>query len=583
MRKALSFFLVLTIVVSVLYGCTTNDSSQETASQPASLEESTVSSNPEPTNTEISYGFLDYTMFSFYLTDGTFRCGDDFEPGDYYIMSLYGSNAQYDVSETPDGFSWSSHRMMRKVYVEEGQYVELSGAILVSADEVDTSNWAKYGVFLVGKDLPAGDYRIVTISDKYSTEIQNISGIKGAYQICNDSPENEPVSCTPLFEKQSYITLETGQYLVINNAKLTLCGSESSQEPEDSTSLPTENITETITPETESPEVSATYSAYITATTLTKANLKKETTATGTKYYYQDLPLLSEDVEWIESSINKEGTVNQGAIYRKLAKLLEGYAIHINNGNGYSKYIFSDAVSIDEFGQYATIVSEFITNEDSLYHVLKKFESLECVEGNFDYVNNSWSFSITDLTQCAEEMQISEEMLGYIFAMLDEYAPTIAFDGNSCTFEYKSMFDFDFEEQKVAPISKEDFLAEIPVGSNAVNIYDNMISDGYASFYCYYDSSADPSKDGVIKTNRDIHLGDSKATVISKYGEANSNTFIMQSNVLYQDLLEYSPAEAGIMRSQCSTYIAYAYENLGAIEFYFDENDCLSWIVFYAY
>ena len=110
-----------------------------------------------------------------------------------------------------------------------------------------------------------------------------------------------------------------------------------------------------------------------------------------------------------------------------------------------------------------------------------------------------------------------------------------------------------------------------------------MIRDGYTSYYCYYDSSNDPSKDGVIETNRGVHLGDSKDTVISKYGEANSNTFIMQSNVLYQGLLEYSPTEAGIMRSQCSTFISYVYEKSGTIELYFDENDQLSWIVFYAY
>lgn len=190
---------------------------------------------------------------------------------------------------------------------------------------------------------------------------------------------------------------------------------------------------------------SGVYDAYITATTLTKKDLTKENSATGTKYYYEDLPLLSEDVEWIENSINKKGTVNQGAIYRKLAKLLEGYAIHLNNGSSYSKYIFGSTLSTEEFAQYADVVSEFITSEDSLYHVLKKFESLECVEGEFDYGNNYWAFTIADLTQCAEEMQISEEMLGYIFAMLDEYAPTITFDGNSCTFEYESMFDFDFE------------------------------------------------------------------------------------------------------------------------------------------
>lgn len=186
------------------------------------------------------------------------------------------------------------------------------------------------------------------------------------------------------------------------------------------------------------------YNTYVTAITLTKADLTKKNTSTGTKYYYQDLPLLSEDVEWIDNPINKNGTVNQGAIYRKLAKLLTGYTLGLNNGSSYSKYIFGDDCSTDEFSKHAPIVSEFITNEDSLYHILKKFESLECVEGNFDYANNYWSFSIADLTQCAEEMQVSAEMLGYIFALLDEYAPTISFNGNSCTFELKSSHDFGF-------------------------------------------------------------------------------------------------------------------------------------------
>lgn len=191
---------------------------------------------------------------------------------------------------------------------------------------------------------------------------------------------------------------------------------------------------------------SATYDAYIIATTLTKKDLRIENTSTGRKYYYQNIPLLSEDVDWIENSINKEGTVNQGAIYRKLAKLLVGYTIRLNNGNSYSKYIFGDDITAEKFSQYAPIVAEFITEEDSLYHILKKFESLECVEGNFDYANNIWSFTIDDLTQCASEMQISEEMLGYIFAFLDEYAPTITFKGNSCSFEYNALFDFGFDE-----------------------------------------------------------------------------------------------------------------------------------------
>ena len=187
------------------------------------------------------------------------------------------------------------------------------------------------------------------------------------------------------------------------------------------------------------------YNTYTTVLALTKADLTKKNTSTGTKYYYHDLPLLSEDVEWIDSPINKKGTVNQGAIYRKLAKLLAGYTLGLNNGSAYSQYIFGDDFSTDAFSKHAPIVAEFITNEDSLYHILKKFESLECVDGSFDYANNSWSFSIDDLPQCAKEMHISEEMLGYIFALLDEYAPTITFNGNSCTFNLKSSHDFGFD------------------------------------------------------------------------------------------------------------------------------------------
>jgi len=203
-----------------------------------------------------------------------------------------------------------------------------------------------------------------------------------------------------------------------------------------------QNSTESSKSETDTYVV---YNTYTSVLALTKADLTKKNTSTGKKYYYHDLPLLSEDVEWIDNPINKNGTVNQGAIYRKLAKLLDGYTLGLNNGSAYSKYIFGDDFSTDAFGKHAPFVSEFITNEDSLYHILKKFESLECVDGSFDYANNYWSFSIDDLPQCAKEMHISEEMLGYIFALLDEYAPTITFNGNSCTFNLKSSHDFGFD------------------------------------------------------------------------------------------------------------------------------------------
>lgn len=361
---------------------------------------------------------------------------------------------------------------------------------------------------------------------------------------------------------------------------------------------PTDTNTESTGAESENQEVettdkeegktSATEEAYNTAINLTKSSLKKSNRykdgKTTVSWSYEGLYFVDEDCDWINNDVlNSKGTVNQGAIYRAMAFILDDYDTDLYSD--YSKYseilIGSTPDTMADFLVYANNANKFICNKNSLISVMKALQQSDSVEGTLDYDKNQlgvYNFTISSLSDCAEDLKVSEEMLGYILAFLEEYAPDITFDGNSCHIEYTS-----FAKKEPEPLSKSDFSAEIPVGGEKQNIYDNMIRDGYTSYYCYYDASNDPSKNGVIVTNRDIHLGDSKETVISKYGETNSNIFIMQNNVLYQDLLEYSPAEAGIMRSQCSTFLSYAYEKSGAIEFYFDENDLLSWIVFYAY
>lgn len=189
-------------------------------SSPNSITTQTNDSH-SATKKEISYGFLDYTIFNKYLTDGIYRCGSDFEPDDYYIFSLYGAEALYDVCDNPNDFSWSNHRIVRKVSVNKGQYVCLpAGTILVSSKEIDTNNLKKYGIFLVGVDLPEGNYKLTSITDKYNTELRKVSGVVGAYQISNDSPDSEPEYCSPLFGEQTYISVQNGQYIIINNAHM---------------------------------------------------------------------------------------------------------------------------------------------------------------------------------------------------------------------------------------------------------------------------------------------------------------------------------------------------------------------------
>lgn len=59
-------------------------------------------------------------------------------------------------------------------------------------------------------------------------------------------------------------------------------------------------------------------------------------------------------------------------------------------------------------------------------HALKK--SFDCENQKYNIISN--------LSECANELMISEKMLGYIFAMMEEYAPTFNFGGNSCTINY---------------------------------------------------------------------------------------------------------------------------------------------------
>lgn len=317
--------------------------------------------------------------------------------------------------------------------------------------------------------------------------------------------------------------------------------------------------------------------AYNTAISLTKKDL------TGSKgnWMFKSIKLLSEDCEWIDSSLNTKGTVNQGAIYRKMAMLLEGFQSKLNKYTDYSEILLGFTPSSrDEFIPYADNAMTFIVTTQPLKPIMQALENVSCVSGEFDYEKNTlgvYDFTITDLSACAKELKISEEMLGYTLAMLSEYAPTISFENNSCHIKYESM------KKEILPLGDDDFVAEFPSENKTENILDVLQNEyGEQSFYyTFYDASVDASKEDVIKTNREIHIGDTKQSVIDAYGDSNTNTVLINNSVVYQEIMAYDAAMAGIMRTQCITYVSYSYGNTGSIEFYFDENDLVSWIIFY--
>lgn len=177
---------------------------------------------------------------------------------------------------------------------------------------------------------------------------------------------------------------------------------------------------------------SETKNYYTVATTLTKSDLTKDSLG---MYSYDGITLLTEDCEWVDSWLNKNGTVEQGALYRKLAASIEGFNRGFNNGSSFSKHILGFSTSSrEEFSTYASDLSTYIVKENSLKSIMSKFSTLGTVSGKIDVSANSYNFNIIDLKKCSEELKISEEMLGYILADLDEYGPTVTFGKNDYSF-----------------------------------------------------------------------------------------------------------------------------------------------------
>ncbi len=147
------------------------------------------------------------------------------------------------------------------------------------------------------------------------------------------------------------------------------------------------------------------------------------------KTTYHDITINSDELEWLES----------GAIYRSLAKKLEGFDMDISK-NAYNPNSEDSIFLIcghkqatwDEMKPYVDKAMLVVTKENTLHSVMIAFQNLDCVIGDFDFDNNVYNFEITDLEKASNDLGISQKMLGYTLAMLDEYSPTIEFGNNSC-------------------------------------------------------------------------------------------------------------------------------------------------------
>lgn len=312
--------------------------------------------------------------------------------------------------------------------------------------------------------------------------------------------------------------------------------------------------------------------AYMDAVNLEKEKLQKDSLG---RYSFNGINIADEEMEWLED----------GAIYRSIAKQLEGFylikSMYNNWGNTIVETVwgFEKPQTWDELKPYADDAILLISRKQSVGEIMTIFQKLSCVDGDFDYVNGEFNFTISDLTEVANELRITEEMLGYILAYLEEYAPITQFNGNSYTCEYKWLG----ADRKNIDESEFNIYANFSESKNVISLMpDQGASDSY--YYFAYAPEVIDETDNYLDlaylTKRGICVRDSIDAVRFAYGGGDIVPYDKNSDITYEGFL-FNNDSNHVILDMCTQYIAYRIGDMGNIAFFFDKDGILLMIGYY--
>lgn len=146
---------------------------------------------------------------------GMYKIGTDIQAGEYFITGQ--SSPYYQVTSDSSGTLESiicNDNFENSAYltVSDGQYVTLQRCTMIPVTDAQPqqANDGKYsgGMYKIGFDIPAGEYKIVSQGMGYSEIRTNSTGTLDGI-VANDN-----------FEGEKYITVQEGQYLKLNRCEL---------------------------------------------------------------------------------------------------------------------------------------------------------------------------------------------------------------------------------------------------------------------------------------------------------------------------------------------------------------------------
>ena len=163
--------------------------------------------------------------YSLELTNGTFKVGEDLDPGEYILVKNEGEfMGNYDITTDTTGDMESSidsnaFENFSYIEVKKGQYLQLDKCTLYIpselGDKFDFSNEKELtnGMFRVGKDVEPGEYKLEIVNDD-----DNAQGWYSLYNNLGGGYKGGPdLQDSDYFSGSKLITLKEGQYLKLDS------------------------------------------------------------------------------------------------------------------------------------------------------------------------------------------------------------------------------------------------------------------------------------------------------------------------------------------------------------------------------
>lgn len=186
----------------------TDDSSKATKEEP---EAPVV---PEKTEEEKAAEARAQARADATVSSGTYKVGSEIPVGQYYLVGsgyfaiLKDSSGTLDAIIANDNFSGNSI-----VDLADGQYFELKGASMYPIEFYDPIEKTEFkdGMYRVGIDMPAGEYKVTSSSGYGYIEVTSDASHTLGAIITND-----------LVEDSTYQTVSEGQYVKLSEVTATL-------------------------------------------------------------------------------------------------------------------------------------------------------------------------------------------------------------------------------------------------------------------------------------------------------------------------------------------------------------------------